>query len=285
MPHTSPALLPGAKPLTAMGTAGAALALVILGASVLLRLTTEFDPSGDLVSTLPRSVEDAVRLTHRITAASVGLIAIALTVMCWLHRATLSHAFKPTAGIVGATVLLAVIGPLTPGYRYASVTIANVVAGSILLMACWWLRACSAYGAAPSKGNNTTLVVAIVSFLLHIATGAAASALHTRGMDGLAYVHIGSAILFLFTAGEILWVRSSQPTESTLANRLTGVLLLQITLGAILMWLDRQPVWLGVVHALVSQIFAAGLVSVCLQTQFQSIGEVDHTWGFHDAPD
>ena len=86
-----------------MGTAGAALALVILGASVLLRLSTEFDSSGVPVSTLPTAIENAVRLTHRITAASVGLIAIALTLMCWLRKAELSYAFKPSARVVAAT--------------------------------------------------------------------------------------------------------------------------------------------------------------------------------------
>lgn len=254
-----------------MGTAGAALALVILGASVLLRLTTEFDPSGAPVSTLPSSIENAVRLTHRITAASVGLIAIGLTLMCGLRKATLTHAFKPTACIVAATVLLAVIGPLTPGYRYATVTVANVVGGSILLMSCWWLRECSAYGTAQSSGKNAALAVAIFSFLTHIASGAATSALHVRGMDWMAYVHIGSAVLFLFTAGEILWARSNQPMATKRVNILTGILLLQITIGILLMWLGRQPIWLAVVHALVSQIFAAGLVSVSLQTRYRQL--------------
>jgi heme A synthase len=267
MQNTSTAPLPGTQSLTTLGTVGAALALVILGASVLLRLTTEFDPSGAPISTLPSSIENVVRLTHRITAASVGLIAIALTLMCWLRKDNLSRAFKPTAGIVAATVLLAVIGPLTPGYRYASVTIANVVGGSILLMSCWWLREASAYCAAPVSGKNTPLVVAMLSFLTHIATGAATSALHMRGMDWVAYVHIGSAMLFLFTAGDVLWARSAQPASSKLAMQLTGILLIQIAMGVILMWLDRQPIWLAVVHALVSQVFAAGLVSLGMQSK------------------
>ena len=248
-----------------MGTAGAALALVILGASVLLRLTTEFDTSGAPISTLPSSIENAVRLTHRVTAAAVGLIAIALTWMCWRRKTNLSYAFSPTVGIVAATVLLAIIGPLTPGYRYATVTIANVVGGSILLMSCWWLRETSAYGNAQAIGKNNTVAVAMFLFLTHIATGAATSALHVRGMDWVGYVHIGSALLFLFTAGEILWTRSGHPTSTKLANRMTGILLLQIAMGVLLMWLGRQPVWLAVVHALVSQIFAAGLVSLGMQ--------------------
>ena len=267
MQNTFTSRNPGAKPLAAMGTAGAALALVILGASVLLRLSTEFDSSGVPVSTLPAAIENAVRLTHRITAASVGLIAIALTLMCWLRKAELSYAFKPAAGIVAATILLAVIGPLTPGYRYASVTIANVVGGSMLLMACWWLREASNSCTRPTIGSHTTVLVALISFLSHIGTGAATSALHIRGLDWVVYVHIASAMLFLFSAGDVLWVRSRHPSKSKLAIHLTGILLLQIAMGAILLWLDRQPVWLAVLHALISQIFAAGLVSIAMRAE------------------
>ena len=134
-------------------------------------------------------------------------------------------------------------------------------------MSCWWLREASAYCAAPVSGKNTPLVVAMLSFLTHIATGAATSALHMRGMDWVAYVHIGSAMLFLFTAGDVLWARSAQPASSKLAMQLTGILLIQIAMGVILMWLDRQPIWLAVVHALVSQVFAAGLVSLGMQSK------------------
>ena len=270
MNSTLPALAPGAQPLKTLGTIGAALALTILGASVLLRLTTEFDPSGAPVSTLPASIEHAVRLTHRITASCVGLIAIAMAALCWRGRATLSHAFKPTAFVVAATVVLALIGPLTPGYRYASVTIANVVGGTVLLMACWWLREAATLGAAKAGGKSTMLVVAVLAFLIHIVSGAATSALHVRGMDWVAYVHIASALLFVFTAGEIFWVRLNHTQTTVLAVRLTAVLVLQIALGLFLMWQDRQPVWLAVVHALVSQIFAAGLVSLSLQTQYHA---------------
>lgn len=256
---------PGAKNLEVIGTIGAALSLIILGTSVLLRLTTEFDPNGALVSILPSSIENAARLTHRITASCVGLTAVALSFLCWRGRATIKHAFKPTAGVIVATVVLAAIGPLTPGYRYASITIANVVVGSALLMSFWWLRGISARSIAQGGNQHSLPTMTIFLFFVHIASGAAASAFHMRGIHWIAYLHIASALLFLFTAGDILWVHSKQSGATKLAYRVTGVLILQITIGLLLICLTKQPIWLAVVHALVSQIFAAGLISVTLR--------------------
>ncbi len=170
----------GAPSLIVLGTAGAALALVILGASVLLRLTTQWDSSGVAVSTLVPAIERAVRLTHRLTASGVGLLAIVVSVLVWLRRRAPGSFWMPTAWMVGATVLLAAIGPLTPGYRYASVTVANVVAGTILLMSCWWLREAAALGAGTATARHPWLTAGVLAFLAHIGSGAAASAWEMR---------------------------------------------------------------------------------------------------------
>lgn len=254
-----------AKPLQAIGATGAAMALVILCASVVLRLSTRFDANGAPFSTLPSAVEDAVRLTHRLTASSVGLLAIAALVLAWLRRASLPRAMWPTAGIVVATTLLAVIGPLTPGYHYAWVTVANVVGGTVLLMSCWWLREAMAQGSRQAPSRHPWLVAALAMFLVHIGSGALASALEMRGLHWVAYVHIGTAILFLIAAGEVVSERSSQQPFSPLVRRLTALLAVQIVLGLLMLWLGRQTVWLGLPHALVSQLLAAGLVSVALR--------------------
>ena len=52
----------------AVGSLGALLALVILGASILLRLTTHMTDDGTVHSTLPTATENAVRMVHRLTA-------------------------------------------------------------------------------------------------------------------------------------------------------------------------------------------------------------------------
>lgn len=256
---------PGTSFLNAIGTVGAVLALVILGASVLLRLCTQWDSTGAQLSTLAPAVEDAVRLTHRLTASSVGLLAIVACVAVWLRRKAGGALWMPTAGIVAATVLLAAIGPLTPGYRYASVTVANVVGGTVLLMSCWWLREAAALGGRATPARHPWLLAALAAFVLHIGTGATASAWEMRGLHWVAYLHAASAVVFLFAVGEVLWERTQGQALGRLALGLTALLAAQIALGVALMWLGRQPVWLGVVHALVSQLLAAGLVSVALR--------------------
>lgn len=255
----------GAPSLIVLGTAGAALALVILGASVLLRLTTQWDSSGVAVSTLAPATERAVRLTHRLTASGVGLLAIVVWVLVWLRRRAPGSFWMPTAWMVGATVLLAAIGPLTPGYRYASVTVANVVAGTILLMSCWWLREAAALGAGTATARHPWLTAGVLAFLAHIGSGAAASAWEMRGLHWVAYLHIVSAIVLLFAVGEVLWERNGDRPLSRLATAMTVLLFAQMALGVMLMWLGRQPIWLGVVHALMSQVLATGLVSVVLR--------------------
>lgn len=255
----------GTFALNALGTVGAALALVILGASVLLRLATEWDGSGAPVSSLAPSTEAAVRLTHRLTASSVGVLAMVATVLVWLRRKMPGSLWMPTAGLVGATVLLAVIGPLTPGYRYVSVTVANVVGGTVLLMCCWWLREASALGASAAPARHRWLMAALLAFLVHVGSGAAASAWEMRGLHWVAYVHTVTAILLLFTVSQVLSERTTGSPLGRLANAMTALLGIQIAMGAVLMWLGRQPLWLGVAHALMSQVLAAGLVSVALR--------------------
>ena len=131
---------PSIRVLRAIGTFGSILALTILGASILLRLTTVFGADGGALSQLPSDVENAIRMVHRLSASNVGILALVAAVLGWKNRSAVPHAMKPIMWIIAATVLLAVIGPLTPGYRFSAVTIANVVAGTVLVDACWWLR-------------------------------------------------------------------------------------------------------------------------------------------------
>ncbi len=74
-----------------------------------------------------------------------------------------------------------------------------------------------------------------------------------------------SAIVLLFAVGEVLWERNGDRPLSRLATAMTVLLFAQMALGVMLMWLGRQPIWLGVVHALMSQVLATGLVSVVLR--------------------
>lgn len=139
----------------AVGSLGALLALVILGASILLRLTTHMTDDGTVHSTLPTATENAVRMVHRLTASGVGLLALLATVLCWMRRIS-SQTVKPVVWLVlvicSACCHRSVDSRLL---RYTLVTVTNVVGGTVLLGACWWLREALSSGATPHPTKTT----------------------------------------------------------------------------------------------------------------------------------
>ncbi len=287
-----PSIQTPTRPLQVIGSVGSALALTILGASILLRLTTVFGGDGQPISTLPPAIESAVRLLHRLAASGVGLLALSAAILCWRRRPWVANAVMPTAWIVSATVLLAVIGPLTPGYRFAAVTVANVVGGTLLLMACWWLRESLGYWgqtpisqrceAPPPEGepkvrriwaltpktqrsHDPLLIPALIVFLVHVGSGAAASALEMRGIGWVAFIHMGSAVLVFLFVGAILWDRHGRERLTRLVGAMTLLLVAQIALGLALIAMDARPTWLEFLHAMLSPLLAAGLVSIAVR--------------------
>ncbi len=260
-----PSIQTPTRPLQAIGSVGSALALAILGASILLRLTTVFGGDGQPISTLPPAIESAVRLLHRLAASGVGLLALSAAILCWRRRPWVANALMPTAWIVSATVLLAVIGPLTPGYRFAAVTVTNVVLGTVLLMACWWLRESLAAAPTRQRAHDPLLIPALIVFLVHVGSGAAASAFEMRGIRWLAFIHMGSAVLVFLFVGAILWVRHGRERLTRLVGTMTLLLAAQIALGLVLIAMDARPTWLGFLHAMLSPLLAAGLVSVAVR--------------------
>lgn len=264
---THPELIPpvASRSLRVIGTAGSALALVILGVSILLRLTTQFSEDGHPVSALPAGIESAVRMLHRLAASGVALLALWATGLCWMRRPLRAMAVMPTTWIVAATLLLAAIGPLTSGYRFAAVTVANVVVGTVLLMSFWWLR--EALAAMPTKirSRDPLLLPALLAVLVHIGVGAAASALEMRGIRWVALIHMGSAVLVVVLVGALLWTRHGRPPLIRLVATTTLLLAAQVVLGIVLMRLGQRPVEVGFLHAMLSPLLAACLVSVAVR--------------------
>lgn len=271
---TSPKLplLTSACTLPGIGTAGSALALVILGVSILLRLTTVFADDGHAVSSLPAAIENALRLLHRLAASGVALLALWAVVLCWMRRPMVARAVMPTAWIVTATVILAAIGPLTTGYRFTVVTVTNVVAGTVLLMSFWWLRELLTATPAHRDSRDPLLIPALLVFLAHVGLGAAASALDMRGIRWLAFIHMSSAVLVIVLVGALLWVRHGRTPLPWLVGTMTLLVAAQVALGLALMAADSRPLWLGFAHAMLSQLLAAGLVSFAVR---DSIGTTD----------
>lgn len=253
-----------------VGAVGSVLALAILGASIFLRLTTQVGEGGALASTLPLVVERAVRMVHRLSASSVGLLALLAVGLCW-RRPAAAVARRPTIGIVAATVVLAVIGPLTPGYRYASVTVANVVVGTILLASFWWLRETLATVRTRHRPVHPLLIATFVVFFLHVGLGAAASALEMRGIHWIAFLHVGTAMLTSMLIGAILWDRREHKPLVRLVSAMAALLVAQLALGVLLLWIGGRPPGLGLVHAMLSPLLVAGLVSLARRDSLERL--------------
>ena len=248
--------------LQTIGTFGAVLALVILGASMLLRLTTIFGVDGHTISTLPTSVENAIRLAHRLAAAAVGLLALCVAIISWRRRPLPTFIVTPMAWIVVSTVMLAIIGPLTPGYRLTIVTVGNVVGGMVLLMAFWWLRESAVDKLLTRNPVEPVLLIAILAFLAHVAAGAAASAFEMHNVRWFVFVHIGTAMLTTMFVGASLWDRRRNAAIAGWTVATAGLMVLQVALGCAMMWLGTRPTWLAYVHGMLSPLLAITLVSL-----------------------
>ena len=248
--------------LQTIGTFGAVLALVILGASMLLRLTTIFGVDGHTISTLPASVENAIRLAHRLAAAAVGLLAVCVAIISWKRRPLPSFYVTPIAWIVVSTVMLAIIGPLTPGYRLTVITVGNVVGGMVLLMAFWSLRESAIHTPLTRTPAEPLLLITILAFLAHVAAGAAASAFDMHHVRWFVFVHIGSAMLTTMFVGATLWDRRRDASIAGWTVATAGLMVLQVALGCALMWIGTRPTWLAYVHGMLSPLLAITLVSL-----------------------
>ena len=262
---SKPTRLTPARSLQAMGTLGAVMAMAILAMSVLLRLTTVFAADGATSSNLPTAVEDVARLIHRLSASGVGLLALLASVVCWRHRRAVPNAVMPVALIAASTVMLALIGPLTAGYRFTAVTVANVVGGTMLLASCWWLRETLAAMAPRHPVDRPLLTAMLIVFFVHVTTGAATSALNTHGITRFAAIHQASAMLTIVLLGAILWDSRHDARLSRLFTTMKWLLGAQIALGLTAMWPGAQAPWFALLHALVSPLLAAGLVSVAVR--------------------
>lgn len=251
--------------LQRIGACGSGLALTILGASMLLRLTTVFALDGHAISSLPPGIEYATRLLHRLAASGVALLALCAVTLCWIRRSSAAQLTRPTAWIVASTVILALIGPLTPGYRLSAITVVNVTGGMVLLMAFWWLRESVITAATMHQPVAAFSWAAIIAFVAHVGTGAAASAWEMHAVRWPAFVHLASLVLCLILIG-VIWLefrreRLLAPWTAALAS----LLAIQLLVGYLMMWQDSRPLGLTFLHAMLSSLLAMALVSLAVR--------------------
>lgn len=249
--------------LRRLGAVGTVLAFTILAVSMLLRIATVFTEDGRAISTLPPEVENAARLLHRVSASSIALLTLCAVVLCWRHRRSAGHAITPVAWIVVSTIVLSVIGPLTPGYRVGLITVLNVTVGMLMLVAFWSLRECAAIEASEVFRSPDRLgQLALVAFLAHVATGAATSAGEMHGIRWLAFLHLASLVPAIALIVAVTVARRGEQAASRSIAALVVLLVLQLAFGYSLMKLDVRPLWLAFLHGLLSPLLAIALVSL-----------------------
>ena len=245
-----------------LATIGTALTLVILATSLLLRLATEAALDGQTHSVLPLALEEASRLAHRLTASSVGVLALLLLLLSFRKTNLVPGTRKATAWVILTTVGLAAIGPLTPGYRIEAITVLNVGLGSMLLMAFWHLRDISHALHLRPQAFTRIAQLTLIALLLHIATGglAAANSQWLPNLGFTVWLHVASAMGLMVLIAFLMRQRRAStgvPVIKVLRYLMTG----QILLGGLLMLLNLRPIWLNFAHGMVSALLAMALLT------------------------
>lgn len=247
-----------------IGAGGSVLAMVILGASMMLRLWTEVDANGHATSTLPPITETVARMAHRVSATAVAMLALCAGVLYWVRRRTIPHLAIPVICIVTFTTVLALIGPLTQGYRLPWVTVLNVTAGMALLIVFWWLlaRPSAVVPTIPALGRLAWL--ALIAFVIHVASGAATSAWEMTGIRWPAFLHLASLFVVVSLIGLVVMERRSKRATGRSIRWLLILLAVEMAMGYALMQLDLRPRWLSLLHGMLSPALALTLVSILL---------------------
>jgi heme A synthase len=243
-----------ARLLSSAALWGALLTAVILAMSVLLRLGTQLE-AGEAVSTLPAAVEQWARLAHRVAAMAVGILAALALVAVVRDRPLARERIAAVACVVLLTLLLAVIGRYTPGYRLDLVTMLNVVGGTALAAAFWWLRA-----PREERGAEPVAFVALALLLVLAALGAAADAAAMRGQRILGPLHLWVAGIFVVLALVAAW---RQRHRRALAAAVATLTVVQFVLGFALVAAPvARPIAPAWIHAMIALTLALLLVSL-----------------------
>lgn len=242
------------RTLALAGAWGAALTIVILAMSVLLRLGTQIE-AGMAVSTLPAGVEIWARVAHRIAAMAVGVLAALALVSAWRDESRPRPSAWPVGIVVGLTLALALVGPYTPGYRVDLVTVVNVAGGVALAAAFWALRRRD-----PTASPDALALAALFLLLVLAALGAAGDAAAMRGGRAFGALHLWIAAFFAVLALLAAWRQRERRWVASATALLTVA---QLGLGlALVAAAGSRPLAIGWTHAMAASVLALLLVSL-----------------------
>lgn len=254
--------------LASIGRFGALLTLVVVAASVLLRLGTSLDAGGNASSTLPAPIEAGVRLTHRIAASAVALLALAAAYFVARARPIPRARLGAAVSIVLLTAFLATIGRYTTGYSLPWVTVGNVAGGMALACAFWWLREASS-NAEPTVDRHTRFArFTLAAVLVHAAMGALADAMAIRGTVSLDPLHIAFGPLVV--AVVVVAALRNLDRGRGIAALVAALAVTQLALGMALAATGARSIIAGWPHAMIAGILGLGLVglaSPCAQAR------------------
>lgn len=120
----------------------------------------------------------AMRLTHRIAAAGVGFVVIAIAVLCFGAARRHFGRMLIAGALVAFTIFLALLGRATPGAQLPAVTLGNLLGGMMMLGLMEWLRLhAAAVPRVPSHGGHGPWIwVGAALIAAQIALGALLSA-------------------------------------------------------------------------------------------------------------
>lgn len=244
--------------LKTIGAWGAPLTVVIIAASALLRLATRFEEA-EAVSTLAPAVEQGARIAHRIAAAAVGLLAALALLAAYRARPLPRATFAAVATVVGATLLLAVVGRYSAGYGVAAITMLNVAGGTVLACAFWWLREGDGAPAGTRPAPLPLGALAGVIALSFVGAAMSFAALHGERAFGAAHLWLATLLCALVFAAALFHRRCVLPAAATAV-----LVVWQYALGFAVLAYGR-PLALAMLHALVSVLLALSLVSLALR--------------------
>ena len=246
-----------------LGTVGTILALVILATSLLLRIATQTTLDGHTQSVLSPALEQVSRLLHRLAASGVGVLALIAIVMCFRKASLASGIIQASTLVLVTTASLAVIGPLTPGYHIAAVTVLNVGLGSILLLSFWQLREIALAAPHTPRPLSRIALFTLTALMLHIGTGAAAAASSQwlPSLDLNVWLHLASAVGLMVLIALLMRQHRKSAVVSTI-KVFRYLMVGQILLGGLMMVLDERPIWVNFAHGMVSALLALLLLAL-----------------------
>ena len=242
--------------------------------------------NGEVVPTAP-ALNTVVEFGHRVTSALAGLAAVALAAVVWRGSgrghparaaALASVFFMVTEGAIGAALVLFEYVAYNPSIGRAVWMAAHLTNTFLLLgaltLAAWWAEGRPAPTLRPSA--RLAWVAATLVAVLVLGAGGAVTALGDTlvlggGLDPAEHPVVATLLLarvvhptlafgvLAVLAAAVFATRQRGTTAERVGGWALALFAAQIAVGALNVWL-HAPVWMQIVHLLLTDVIWVGLV-------------------------